>query len=79
MDWIQFTIFVLGNMVFTLTLWLWNRAESRTDSRQMESKLEATRTLVQAIHDEGNAFRYEMANEMKDFHYRLLEIERGRK
>ncbi|HUD02348.1 MAG TPA: hypothetical protein VMR37_08455 [Rhabdochlamydiaceae bacterium] len=78
MDWIQFIIFVLGNMVFALTLWLWNRTESRADNRHMDNKLESTRALVQAIHEDGRTFRESMAAEMKDFHYRLLEIERNR-
>jgi hypothetical protein len=68
MDWIQFTLFVLGNMVFTLTLWLWSRAESRSDNRHMDNKLDSTRELVRAIHDE-----------MKDFHYKLIEIERAKR
>lgn len=64
MDWIQFAIFFFG----VVGLWFWNRSESRSDIRHMDEKLESTRALVQAIHIE-----------MKDFHYRLLEIERNRK
>lgn len=64
MEWVQFIIFFLG----VFGLWLWNRAESRSDMRHMDNKLDATRMLIVAIHDE-----------MKDFHYRLLEIERNRK
>lgn len=79
MDWIQFSIFFIGNIVFVLTLWLWNRAESRSDNRHMDNKLDATRDLVKAIHDDGRIFRETMAAEMKDFHYRLLEIERNKK
>jgi len=61
MDWIQFTIFVLGNMVFTLTLWLWNRSESRNDHRQLETRVSA---LIEAIRQD-----------MIDFHGRLCAIE----
>lgn len=69
MDWIQFSIFFIGNMVFTLTLWLWSRAESRSDMRHTDSKLEATRELVRAIH-----------NEMMSFHTKMCLIEeRNRK
>lgn len=75
MDWIQFAIFFCG----IVGLWFWNRTESRADNRHMDNKLEATRALVQAIHEEGRNFRQDMAAEMKDFHYRLLEIERSRK
>lgn len=74
MDWIQFTIFFFG----VVGLWFWSRAESRADIRHMDEKLEAIRSLVKAIEDEGRSFREAMALEMKDFHYRLLEIERNR-
>ena len=60
MDWIQFSIFVGG----ILGCFFWNRSESRTDIRFMETKLESTRELVRAIHDE-----------MKDFHTRLERID----
>jgi len=60
MDWPQLGVFIVSVFV----LFLWNRAESRTDIRQMDAKLEATRdltlSLIKAIHDE-----------MKDFHIRL--------
>lgn len=64
MDWIQFTIFA-GSII---GLFFWNRSESRADIRHMDSKLESTRELVRAIHDE-----------MKDFHNRLCRIEESRK
>lgn len=64
MEWTQFIIFFIG----IFGLFIWNRTESRTDIRHMDQKLESTRDLVKAIHDE-----------MKDFHYRLLEIERKNK
>lgn len=60
MDWPQLAVFIVSVFV----LFLWNRAESRTDIRQMDAKLEATRDLclgmIKAIQDE-----------MKDFHVRL--------
>jgi hypothetical protein len=59
---------VLGNAAFIIPLFLWNRGESRADIRHMDGKLDANRELVRAIQDE-----------MKDFHYKLLEIERSRK
>lgn len=49
MDWTQFATFILANMIFTLTLWLWNRAESRTDHRQIVD-------LITAIKDEMKDF-----------------------
>lgn len=55
---------ILGNAAIILPLFLWNRSESRADIRHMDSKLESTRELVRAIHDE-----------VKDFHGRLCVIE----
>jgi hypothetical protein len=64
MDWTQVLVILGTNM----GLFLWNRSESRTDIRHMDSKLESTRELVRAIHDE-----------MKDFHNRLCKIEENRR
>lgn len=65
MDWMQFTIMIVA----FVGLFTWNRSESRADNRHMDAKLESTRELVRAIHDE-----------MKDFHARLCTIEeRNRK
>lgn len=68
MDWTQFTIFFLGNSVFTLTLWLWNRSEANSDRREAASDRREIHEILRELKDE-----------MKDFHYRLLEIERARK
>lgn len=67
MQWEQILALILGNSAFIVPLFLWNRAESRQDIRHMDSKLESTRELVRAIHDE-----------MKDFHNRLCVIEQKR-
>lgn len=67
MDW-NFLTIVLGNAAFIVPLFLWNRSESRADIRHMDAKLEANRALVNAIH-----------LEMKDFHTKLYELERGKK
>ncbi len=65
MEWTQFVIFFIG----VFGLFIWNRTESRNDWRHMDAKMESTRELVRAIHDE-----------MKDFHTRLCVIEeRNRK
>jgi len=65
MDWIQFIVFAGG----VFSCFFWNRSESRADIRHMDAKLESTRELVRAIHDES-----------KDFHARLCTIEeRNRK
>jgi len=55
---------VIANASMIIPLFLWNREESRADTRHMEAKLESTRELVRAIHDE-----------VQDFHQRLIEIE----
>lgn len=66
MDWTQFAIFFLGNTGFTFTLWLWARAESRSDMRHFESSVNAQLTGIR--------------DEMKDFHGRLISLEeRSRK
>jgi len=67
MEWTQFIIFFLG----VFGLWLWNRAESRADIRQMDGKMEAWRS-------ENNAILKAIQEEMKDFHKRLCEIEAKR-
>jgi len=58
---------VLGNAAVILPLFLWNRSEARADIKHMDAKLESTRELVRAIHDE-----------VKDFHERLYELEKNR-
>jgi hypothetical protein len=75
MDWTQVLVLIGSNF----GLFLWVRSESRADSRHMDAKLESTRDLVRAIHEDGRNFREQMASEMKDFHYKLIEIERDRK
>ena len=64
MEWTQFIIFFVG----IFGLFIWNRTESRTDIRHMDTKLEAQRNLMNAIH-----------MEMKDFHYRMYEAENKKK
>lgn len=64
MDWVQFSIFFVG----VFGLFVWNRSESRSDIRHMDNKLDANRELINAIH-----------SEVKDFHYRLLQLEKERK
>ena len=63
MEWSQFSIMVLA----FIGLFTWNRSESRDDYRHMDAKLESTRELVSAIHEET-----------KSFHNRLCRIEENR-
>lgn len=71
MEWVQFIIFFIG----VFGLFIWNRQESRSDNRHMDTKLEGQRSLMNAIMEQNQL----MQKEMNDFHYRLLEIERARK
>jgi hypothetical protein len=64
MEWAQFLLFIVA----FVGLFTWNRSESRADIRHMDAKLESTRELVRAIHDES-----------KDFHNRLCAIEASKK
>ena len=64
MEWIQL-ILVLATFV---TLFTWNRTESRTDARQMQQQIEANRKETQALIE---AIR----EDVKDFHSRLCIIE----
>lgn len=61
MEWTQFIIFFVG----VFGLFIWNRAEGRSDARHMDAKLEGQRNLMNAIHDE-----------IKDFHGRMLDLEK---
>jgi hypothetical protein len=83
MEWLTPFITVLGvfisNGALILPLFLWNRAESRADIRHLDAKLESNRELVRAIHDESKAMISAIDKEIKDFHYRLLEIEKRNK
>jgi hypothetical protein len=61
MQWIQPLTFFLANA----GLIIWFRAESRSDWRHMDAKL--------------NAYMLQSQQEMKDFHARLCKIEEARK
>ena len=75
MEWVQFIIFFIGVGGF----WFWHRIESRTENRRIEDWLKSHRELIAEVYKEGQEWRREMYQEQKDFHYRLLEIERARK
>ena len=72
MDWIQFATFVIVNLVFTLTLWLWNRAEARTDHRQIID-------LIIVIKEEMKDFHTKLALQDQEFKMRLTTIEERNK
>lgn len=50
MDWTQFTTFLITNTVFSLTLWLWNRSESRNDIRLMLAMIDAIQKEIKDFH-----------------------------
>lgn len=50
MDWIQFVTFFVGNLVVFITLWLWSRAESRADSRQLMDILISMKDEMKDFH-----------------------------
>ena len=59
MEWTQFVIFCMG----VFGLFIWNRTESRADSRHTDAELEAIRALMHAV-----------IQESKDFHNNLRKI-----
>lgn len=71
MEWIQVLTLFLANA----GLVLWFRAESRSDWRHMDAKLEAS---ISAIREETRAFQQAIQAEIKDFHGRLCAIEERR-
>jgi len=62
----------------TVTMLLWLRSESRSDWRNLQDQtIEDRREMIQ-ISRNLEQVSVNMQLEMKDFHYRLLEIERNR-
>jgi hypothetical protein len=73
---------IISLLVILLTisgLFIWNRAEGRSDIRHMDAQVNAIRELAREMHNDARDFRETWINESKDFHYRLLEIEKNRK
>jgi hypothetical protein len=50
MDWMQFATFMIGNMVFTLSLWFWNSFESRTDMRAIVALISSINAEIKDFH-----------------------------
>lgn len=72
MEWVQFVIFFLS----VFGLFIWNRTESRTDIRHMETQLKAQRDLIWEIRVEGINFHNAIREEMKDFHRQLIDVQK---
>lgn len=68
----QILIMIISNGAIIVPLFLWNRAESRNDNRNMDQKIETirfeTNTILEAIRQD-----------IKDFHGRLCAIEEKNK
>jgi hypothetical protein len=63
---------IIGNLAVILLLWLWTRSENRIDMRQLqEIQREDRKEIIKLV--------LSIDKEMKDFHNRLLEIEKSRK
>ena len=69
MDWTQFTTFLITNTVFSLTLWLWNRSESRNDIRLMLAMIDAIQKEIKDFHgrlcaleEKGNKYGKDFRN-----------------
>ncbi len=79
MDWIQ----VLSLFLANAGLIIWFRAESRSDWRHMDMKLETfkeeMRTDMKQFRDDMKQFRELWMQESKEFHQRLCDIEAKRK
>ena len=60
-------------------LFIWNRSESMNDWRHMDNKLEAIRNMIHEIHKETDKNIKAIHDEMKDFHNRLIQIEKDKK
>lgn len=79
MDWTQFLLLIAT----FVGLFAWNRAESRADSRHMDTKIEAsraeTRAMLEASNIETRSILQAIHDEMKDFHGRLCAIEASKK
>ena len=75
MNWTQFALFFLG----VGGLWLWNRAEANADRRESNADRREIHALLEAIRQDAKEFREIWANESKEFHGRLCEIEERNK
>jgi hypothetical protein len=75
MEWVQFFGFILT----IAGLFLWSRSESAGDRKELRQSLETMNANIQAqidiIHNDAKDFRETWADESKEFHGRLVEIE----
>lgn len=50
MNWEQFATFLISNLIFTLTLWFWNRTESRADNRAIIALMSSIQEEIKDFH-----------------------------
>lgn len=50
MNWFQVLVIVFGNAAWTVPMWLWARAESRADQRQMLSIIQSIQMEIKDFH-----------------------------
>jgi hypothetical protein len=65
---------ILGNFAVIFPLFLWVRSEARADARHTDAKLESTRELVRAIHDEMKDFHTKLAKQDEEFKAHLTQL-----
>lgn len=72
MNWLQVIAILGGNIGVMVPIFLWVRSEANADRRETQNIIrEDRKDLLRLIS--------EIKEDMRDFHYRLLEIEKGRK
>ena len=86
MDWTQELIQSMASILTsiicmgsTIAIFLWARAESRSDSRALDAKIDAVHTKIDSNRIETQAMINAIYQEMKDFHGRLCAIEESKK
>ena len=71
MDWLQVLVLLGGNFAMILPLWLWSRSEANADRRELHG-------IMEDFRKDNKEFREKWAQESKEFHGRLCEIEAER-
>lgn len=72
MNWIQVLTIVLANIGWCTTMFLWLRKEANADRKELAASINSGLTESRR---EMSDFRKMWAQESKDFHGRLCEIE----
>lgn len=78
MEWIHVITILVGNAAVFLPIFFWMRTEANADRREIQSEMSDFRKEMSDLRKETLNMINEIKLENKDFHYRLLEIERNR-